>query len=332
MVAGIISVCTSPTLYKRNVNFGIILFLYIVFAVYNSLFRHEIGKNFLPVLQVFTIFLLFKNYAVMHLFFKYLKNIFLFLVVLAIINFILESFYGKDALVLIKDISYLDGTYEFTLYFPLTWSASSWDIIGNILGAGIHSRQYFFFIEPGMVPPFFISCIYIIWNDPLEKNKWMQTILFIIGLLLTFSTGGPLILLLSLAVWYISKNRKHLSPFSIIVFALGIYAAWYVFNYMPGFGRVAKMELSSQSAESVEIHENFGVYIIVGAALLMVCGLLFLKSKNNKVLPIVFATIIALGYLSNYIGYTLLATAFLFWDDSPLFNSLNSRTNERTLT
>lgn len=317
-VAVLISISTQATMYNRKQNLLLVLSIYLLFALYNSISRESIGKSFLPVLQVATVFLLFRNYSVMRLYFKYLKNIFLLLIILAIVNFALELFYGdREKLALISDIVYLNGTYEFSLYFPLTWSKMGWDLVGDFLFAGTHSRQYFFFIEPGMVPPFFTAFIYMVWNDESEKRKWLQTALFIVGILMTFSTGGPLIMLLSVPVWYLSKNRSKLSIFTIVLVAVGLYVAWYAYNYMPFFGRMAKLDVSAGAAESIETHESFGVYILVGVGLIAFWGLLSIKTKHNTVLPIVFASIIALGYMSNYIGFTFLATTLLFWDDAP---------------
>lgn len=316
-VASLVALNTPATLYNRKKVLAVILLLYLVYAIYEGL-RGSFEKSFFPVLQVITVFLLFRNYAVMKLYFKYLKNFFLVLIILAIINAVLVIIYGdKEILALIKDIQYLKGTYEFTLYFPLTWSRMGWTVEGNLFST-IQARQYFFFVEPGMAPPFFTGLIYILWNDKDEKYKWLQTIIFIIGIFLSFSTGGPLILLLSLSVWYYFSKKGKMSPLTIGLFALGIYLAWYAYNYMPYFGRQVKMELSAGTQTSIETHETFGEYILFGVSLIVIMGIISLKIKYNKVLPIVMAAIIALGYMSNYIGFTTLATIFLFWDSQPL--------------
>ncbi len=318
----IISSSVQSNLYNKDKNFVVVISLYLIFAIYNSIFRHTINTSFIPVLQVFIVYILFSNYEIMQLFFKYLKSVFLILIILAIFNFALESIFGgRDSLVLIKDIQYCGGTYEFSLFFPLTWSRMGWDLGGSSLLSGVHSRQYFFFLEPGMAPPFFTSFIYLIWNDHSERYKLLQTILFIIGIFLTFSTGGPLILLASVGVWFFSTHRHKLSVFSIVLVLLCVFMAWYVYNYMPFFGRMAKMELSTGTAESIETHENVGGNVIVGVILIIIYGILSFRLKHNKVLPIVIAFNMALGYMSNYVGFTTLSTMFLFWDDSPSFNT-----------
>lgn len=315
IVSGIVSMTMHPTLYNRKIVLFSILSIYIVFGVYSSIQHNSISSSFLPVLQVVSVYLLFRNYDVMRLFFKYLKNAFLFLIILAIINFTLENFYGdRDTLLLISNIKYVKDTYEFSLYFPLTWSTMGWSLDGSSFFAGIHSRQYYFFIEPGMAPTFFTACIYILWSDEKEKYKVLQTIIFLIGIFLTFSTGGPLILLLSLSAWFLAKRKKKFSILTIILVVAGVYVAWYAYNYMPFFGRQAKLELSAGTQTSIETHETIMGNVLVGVSMLVFWGLLTFKIKKNKVYPAVIAIILALGYMSNYVGFTTLATMFLFWD------------------
>lgn len=320
-VAVLISIRTPTTLYNHQKVLRVTLLIYLIFAFYNGIANGSFEKSFFPVLQVVTVYLIFRNYSVMRLFFKLLKGIFIVLIILALINFVLVVLTGdKDSLVLIKDIRYLKDTYEFSLYFPLTWSEMGWNIFGNFDFSAFFPRQYYFFIEPGMVPPFFTAFIFILWSDKNEKHKWMQTFIFIIGIIMSFSTGGPLILMFSISLWYLSKNKSKLSLFTIILFAIGICVAWYAYNYMPFFGRQAKMEISAGTQLSIETHETFAGNIIVGVALLAVYGLISLKIKYDKVLPVVITAIIALGYMSNYIGFTTLATMFLFWDSAPQQN------------
>jgi len=276
------------------------------------------GMAIMNVVQLISVYLMFKNYSVMHLYFKYLKNIFLVLIVLAIINFILEcNVPDRSNLAILKDITYQNKSYEFSLYFPLSWSKMGWIIGGNLPISGVHNRQYYFFVEPGMAPPFFTAFIFMIWNNDREKRKWIKIIIFLIGILLTFSTGGPLILFLSLAVWYASKHRNKFSITSIVLFALGISFAWYAYNYMPVFGRMAKIEYTAGTAESIETHENVTTAVAYGVVLLVIYGLMALKLKKDKVMSVVFTAIVALGYMSNYVGYTTLATMILFWDKYP---------------
>lgn len=320
MVSGLIAVSTKPTLYNRGKIFYVILSLYVIYALYSMIYQGFSITSVFPILQVITVYLLFRNYAVLRLYFKYLKNIFLILIILAIVNFVLEFTMDRDSLLLIKDIRFQNGTYEFSLFFPLTWTQMGWDLIGNSLFSGFHSRQYFFFIEPGMAPPFFTALIFILWSDEKEKRKWFQTILFVIGIFLTFSTGGPLIFVLAISVWYLMKKKEKMSFFTLALVSIGIYAAWYAYNYMPFFGRMAKMEVSAGTELSIETHETFGIKVFVGVGLIVAHALASLKLKYNKVTPIVIAACIALGYMSNYVGFTTLATIFLFWDGHPVDN------------
>jgi len=316
LVGLIVALSTPGTLYNGKKIFILIFSIYLSYSLYKFITSGNV-VSFLTLLQVISVYILFRNYQVMQLFFKYLKNVFLLLIVLGIINFGLECLKnGPDSLLMIRDIPYGKGVYEFSLFFPLTWSKALWYIPGSSIISGVHQRQYFFFIEPGMAPTFFIASLYLLWNDEKEKYKILQTIIFIIGILITFSTSGPLILIFSLSIWYFFKrNEKKFSPVSLAFFVVGIYFSWYAFNYMPVFGRQAKVELSASMAASVETHEAIlHSAIMVGVALLGLYGYFAMKYKQNKVLTIVITSIIALGYISNYVGYTTLATMFLFWD------------------
>lgn len=320
IVSGLIAASTKLSLYNNGRIFFVVFSLYVIYAFYNIIYQGFSITNIFPILQVVTVYLLFRNYAVLRLYFKYLKNIFLILIILAIVNFVLEFTLDRDSLLLIKDISYQNGVYEFSLFFPLTWTQMGWNLIGDSFFSGFHSRQYFFFIEPGMAPPFFTALIFILWSDEKEKHKWLQTVLFIIGIFLTFSTGGPLIFVLAISIWYLMKKRQRMSIITLALVGIGIFAAWYAYNYMPFFGKLAKMEASAGAELSIETHETFGIKIIVGVGLLVVHALASLKLKYDKVTPIVIAACIALGFMSNYIGYTTLATIFLFWDRHPVEN------------
>lgn len=317
IVSGLIAASTKPSLYNSGRIFFVVFSLYVIYAFYSMIYQGFSITNIFPILQVITVYLLFRNYAVLRLYFKYLKNIFLILIILAIVNYVLEFTMDRDSLLLIKDISYQKGVYEFSLFFPLTWTKMGWDLIGNNLLSGFHSRQYFFFIEPGMVPPFFTALIFILWSDEKEKNKWMQTILFVIGIFLTFSTGGPLIFVLAISIWYLMKKKEKMSIFTLALVAIGFYMAWYAYNYMPFFGKMAKMEISAGTELSIETHENIGIRILVGVGLIVIHALASLKLKYDKVTSIVVAACVALGYMSNYVGFTTLATIFLFWDGHP---------------
>lgn len=315
VVSVIVASQVQATMPNRNKIFYMLFSIYILYSIINVVTGTFSITNLYPLLQVISVYLLFKNYEVMCLYFKCLKNTFLTLIVLAVIGFLLECYYGNtNNLLLIKDITYVNRTYEFSLYFPFSWSRMSWYIDGDSFFAGEHMRQYFFFVEPGMAPPFFISCIFILWSDEKEKFKWIQTIVFLLGLFLTFSTGGPLILLVSISVWYFSKNYRKMPVWSIALFVIGLYIAWYAFNYMPIFGRQAKIDLGSSTAGSIEEHENVSSSVFAASILMVLYGILSLKYKFNKSVTMVISAVMALGYMSNYIGYTTLATMFLFWD------------------
>lgn len=318
-VCSIIASCAPPTLFNHKKILEALLIIYLIAVLIIHTIQRTNLVSYLSVFQIIPVYLLCRNYLTMRFYLKTIKNIFLVLIVFAIINFALECVYGgREALTLVKEISYLDGTYEFSLFFPLTWSDMAWDFPPGFFFSGSHSRQYFFFIEPGMAPPFLTSCLFMVLRDPRAKRKRIQVILFIIGILLTVSTGGPLVLMTACAVWYFSKHRKKMSLTTLILVAAGLFLAWYVYNYMPFFGRQAKMEISAASQSSIEAHEALGLKMIVGTGLIGLFGLLSFRLKKDKVLPIVIAAAIAMGNLSNYVGYTLLATAFLFWDQYPV--------------
>jgi len=90
--------------------------------------------------------------------------------------------------------------------------------------------------------------------------------------------------------------------------------AWYVYNYMPLFGKQARLESSGLQAESMEMHENVGNYIIASVVIMWILAWRMARFKKDKVTFLTIAFILGIGYMSNYIGYTTLATMFYFWD------------------
>lgn len=306
---------TLPQTNKNIIkNIKILSFFYFVFFV--GLMISDPGVtvlNCIPYIgEIVLAFLICHNIKAMRYYFKYLKNVFILLIISAIITFILGFFYDLDTLKVIRDLSYTDGEYNFSLYFPLSWSQNLWYI-----GDYTFAREYFFFVEPGMVPAFFTAFIYIIIHSSEVKHKKLQISLFVIGILLTFSTGGPLILLSSCAIYYLAKNYSNLSLKKICVAAIFLGIAWYAFNYMPFFGKEAKVGLSDASSEAVDIHKSvLQSYVLIATFIMWACGFFLGLYKNNRQVSWTIAFLMGLGYLSNYIGYTTLTTLFLLWDQS----------------
>lgn len=307
------------TLYKGNQVLKTMIVFYIL-NIISLLLTGAFGiTNLVSLLQLFMVFLLFQSKEVMNYYFKYLKNVFLLLCVLGIINFILETIYTPEKLLLLKDITYNDNTYTFELYLPLCWSQMHWFIPGDTVFSGEHIRQCYFFIEPGMVPTFFVATIFIILNTPNEKSKWLKLTILTLGIFLTFSLGGVIILFSSLCVYMflgsMGQRGKKKNKLLYFLLAIGlIFLTWYAYNYMPIFGKAYRMELSEQSVDSLETHENVSHYIIISVALLWLLGWKLRKYKTDKRCYLTIVFILGVGYLSNYIGYTTLATIFLFWD------------------
>ena len=266
--------------------------------------------------------LLFSNKKVMSTYFKYLKFIFLILIIFALINFVLGSIYTEKQL-LIKDITL--GTYDFSIYKPLAITSGNWSIESAALSmfAGIHIRNNFFLIEPGMVPPFFTALIFLIYDSPYEKHKIAQITTLILGILLSFSTSGPLILLASGAAYYFFKSyqNKKLSIKKVVVVLLLLILAFVAFEYMPSFGRQAKSELSNAQAASMEAHQNVALYVQIGFIINALCVYVCTRKKVNYALYITIGIALCIGYLSNYIGFTFIFTAFLLWGENKGINN-----------
>lgn len=261
--------------------------------------------------------ILFSNKLVTRLFFRYFKSTVLLLIICSIITYILEFFIPEQQL-LIKDFN--AGTYEFSLYYPLSLTSSKWNIESAAVSllTGTHIRNNYFFIEPGMVPPFFSALIFLIYDSSTEKHKGFQITLLLIGILLTFSTAGPLILLSSCGVYYFlrSYQNKRLSLKTFIIVLIMIFFAYYAFEYMPSFGRQAKMGLSNAQAESMETHQQVLLYVIIGVAINAICAIFCSFKKSNYALYLTMAWGLCVGYLSNYIAFTLVFSLFLLWGDN----------------
>lgn len=143
------------------------------------------------------------------------------------------SLYGVDSQLIAKDFIKTNN-YEYSLYFPLTSSNNLWFFPDDIpLIGGVHLRQYFFFVEPGMVPPFFISLIFIIFTSNTITYKFLKIVLIIVGVFLTMSTGGPLLLFFSLSVYYLFSRKRKLSLTTLALVISFVFVSYYSYNYMP---------------------------------------------------------------------------------------------------
>lgn len=313
-VSLLISAVTTPNMYARGKIFVLMLLFYAINIVSLLVLGAFSVTNLVSLFQLVIVFLLFQSKEVMYYFFYYLKYTFLILCVLGILNFILETIYSPDSLILLKGLTYNEKVYTFDLYFPLTWSNMQWLIPGDSLFSGFHARQYYFFVEPGMAPTFLTAMIIIIINNSKEKNKVKKVLILTLGLLLTFSLGGIVILVSSLGVYYFLNHYKNFSLWKLIV-AVGFVAlTLYAYEYMPIIGRAARVEISAQSAESIETHENVSYYIASSVLIMGLLGLILTRYKKSKSAYLTIVYILCVGYLSNYIGFTTLATMFLFWD------------------
>lgn len=334
----IVALLINIVLPATNSKGGYILFNLVFFYVLDIVGRAFLAgifgvMSFASVGQALIVFLLFQNEKVKAYFFKYLKNIFLVLCVLGIVNFILETMFSQDKLLLMSDLSYNNNTYSFNLYFPLSWSGMNWLIPGQSVISGTHVRQYYFFIEPGMVPTFFVAMMFIILSNPKEKNKIFKIVLLSVGVLLTFSLGGIVVFMSAMVVYMLLGVQMHgrKKILYVLLAFFFIYLTWYAYNYMPIFGKMARMEISQQSVDSIETHENVGNYVLIGSTLIWLLGWRLSKYKSNRRCYLTIVFILGIGYLSNYIGFTTLATIFLFWDNAMDKGAITSANTQRVL-
>lgn len=279
-------------------------------------------KSFFTLIgQVIIIFMLFSNKAVMSLFFTYFKRVFFLLCILGICNFVLECFYDIEKLQIMTLDSHNQGfEYIYYLSYPLSLSYMSWYIPESNLPllrslCGQHVRQNFFFIEPGIAAIIIVLMIHYLLSLPNESHKKIKITILMISLFLTFSTTGPIIFFLSLFFRYLASNRNHLSIKTVIASVILAFMAYYAYLYMPIFGKIDKMNYGN-AAESLEKHSNVQTYVIGGTILLAVIGLYISKFKENVTLYLTILGILCVGYLSNHVAYTNLATMFLFYDNN----------------
>lgn len=307
----IINSNTKKDIFVHGKVCSVILVYYFIELIFNPSIKFAL----VLLVDILVVFWLFSNSSIIYYFFKYFKNLILLLVILGIINFILDLTYGYEKLLWIENIQLFNGTYSYDLFYPFTLTSMLWPFPPDVpIIGGLHPRQYYWFLEPGMVPPFFISLIYIIWNTPQERQKVFQIVLLSIGILLTYSTGGPLMFFLSISVYYFFSRKKKFTLSSLLIAAVLLGIAYYAYNYMPFFGKQDKINLSAGTAESVATHETIPQYVLIGGFLLIAMGYHILKYKKKKAVCMTIASLMFIGYFSNYIGYTLLATMFYFWD------------------
>lgn len=317
---------TKPqTSYNHRKIGKIILVFYLINSAIDFYMFLDLYHAFISLFVFFVIYMLLSNEDVRYYLFKYYRTIVQIFIILAIINFYMVSIYGIDSQLIAKDFIKTDN-YEYSLYFPFASSNNLWFFPDDIpLIGGVHLRQYFFFVEPGMVPPFFISLIFIIFASNTIIHKALKIVLIIVGVFLTMSTGGPLLLFFSLAVYYFFSRKRKLSLTTLVFVMSFVFVSYYSYNYMPFFGRQAKMEMSVSQAESIETHENILSFVIYQTIVIAIMSLILMRYKCSKNVFITIGSLLCLGNLSNYILFTPLATIFLFWDD---MNSRNIKKSE----
>lgn len=320
-VAVIVFCTTKHDNFKATNKYMFVMLL--VYFVEFLLFQTAQGyKSFFTLTgQVVIVYILFSNKNVMSLFFKYFKQIVLLLCILGISNFLLECYVDVEKLVFFTLDSHENGfLYIYSLSYPLSISYMLWYIPESTIPLlnifeGQHVRQNYFFIEPGIAAIFIVLMIHYILTIPNEKNKKLKISILIVSLFLTFSTTGPIILILSFFFRYLAINRNHLSYKTVIVSVFLAIAAYYAYLYMPIFGKIDKMNFGNAS-QSIEEHSNVAEFVLGGTILLLLIGTYIVRFKRNTAFYLMVIGVLCVGYLSNHVAYTNLATMFIFYDNN----------------
>lgn len=312
---------TLPHTTKNSKKIFILIFWFYLIA---TLLTSLDPRDYITRLGGATIaYMLCCNQTFMQLYFRYFKNMMLFICICAIINFVLEMFFSVDSLQ-ICHIDFPEDQYEYYLSFPFSLSKMMLSFDNSIEGAlnfliGDHRRQYLFFVEPGMAPPFIMGLACILYYNR-SKRFVIQIVILIVALFFTFSTTGVLLFLASIFLYYFFTHKHKFSiRFILICAGMGL-ATIYGYLYMPVFGRNAK--LNSSAGVSIEDHEHIMGYVYIGTIVLLVLCFIIRRYKKASNFFMIISCLLLVGYLANYIAFTFLFTMFLFYDqDLPVENN-----------
>lgn len=202
------------------------------------------------------------------------------------------------------------NNFHYNFFFPFTMSQMAYNIPPLVV-----LRCNHFFGEPGIAPCFITAAIILTLHKKKSKWRYLKFIVYILGIITTYSTTGAAVLFAGLSVYYLSKGK--LSFYKMFIFCLMALIGILIFLYMPGFGLIDKAE-SEVYGGNVEARynnlQNFDFMIYAIATGILYVRLLPLK--ENKRMFTSMLTGIFLGSLANIIFFTTLFNAFLLYDDS----------------
>lgn len=316
IICAIIGLMVFNSLPHTTKNASKIYVAILITYVIATLFTTIDLRDFITRIGGSTIaYLLCANQKFLQTYFRYFINAMIFICACAIGNFILEIFFPIESLQ-ICHIDFPEDQYEYYLSYPFSLSKMMLRFDYSVEGIlsfliGEHQRQYLFFVEPGMAPPFIMSIACILYYNR-TKHFPLKIAVLIIALFFTFSTTGVLVFMAAILIYYFFMHKKKFSIKYIITYAVMTVGALYGYLYMPIFGRNAKLD--SSAAISVETHENVVGYVLVGMIFLVPLCLYLRRLKRNPSLFIIIACLLLIGYMANYIAFTFAFTMFLFYD------------------
>ena len=177
----------------------------------------------------------------------------------------------------IGDMSIERNDFHYNFYYPYTISQMKYYILPTMSVL----RCNHFFGEPGIAPCFISAALIMTIDNKYARFRNLKIVVYVLGILITFSTTGPAVLFAGLSVYYLFNGKFSVSK--IIVFFLISIGGFLLFLYMPGFGLIDKSESTAYGSSVDARYGNFQnwdfiIYIIATVILYF----LILPLKKNK--------------------------------------------------
>ena len=293
-----------------------LLWFWAVVILFASNYFTNIKEIGVTAIYIVSLYLFFSNEHSARLFFKYYKFACVFICLGALINEVLLNYYTFQQLSIYTFESVANRS-KFFFCIPFDLSNSFW-----IDAYNTYSRHYLFFREPGVATVFIAPAIYMFYTDGLNKKNILCIAILIAGIVLTKSTGIPIVLFGGIIIYRVIKNKITFK--SAIVYLLLIGIAVWIFLYAPVFGYYDKIQ--GVYGDSVEDRGNM---ITQGTKLAVLfftvlTTLILSKYKRDAIGYKTINLLMAIGLMANF-GFLLFThLLFLFY-----FDNYSQATNNR---
>lgn len=285
-----------------------LMWFWVLVLIFTSGFFTNIKEIGVTAIYIISLQLFFSNENSARLFFKYYKFACVFICLGALINEVLLHYYTFEQL-RIYTFESIANRSKFDFCLPFDLSNAFWIDADNR-----YSRHYLFFREPGVATVFIAPAIYMFYKDGLNKFNLLCIAILLAGIVLTKSTGIPIIIFGGVIIYRVLKNKINFKSAIGYLVLVGI-GVW-IFLYAPVFGYYEKMQ--GVYAASVEDRGNMITQGTKQAVLIFTIITTFILSKHKRD-ALGYKTInllMAIGCMANFAFLLFTHLLFLFYFDT----------------